>query len=248
MLLKKLVLTFAVATVGLASAVQADQAQSQARSRAEVEAEREQARFRAMDVNDDGIITRREWRGNASAFDRFDTNRDGKLAGSEIWIPANPKSQVAKERGFGEQDQFNEELMQPFYDADRNNDRRLSRTEWWSDAATFSRVDRNRDGFLTRDEYLDTDEIFDIPVGTAGNDAQKQTRAYQAAYQRGMVDGRQAGKEDKQGPNKWDLEGQSELEQADSGYVPDLGRREDYQAGYRSGFRLGYRQGFGPRR
>jgi Ca2+-binding EF-hand superfamily protein len=237
-----------VFTLGLTGAVHAQAPQSQPRPPAEIEAEREQARFRAMDVNDDGIITRREWRGNARAFDRFDTNRDGKLSGSEIWIPANPKSEVARERGFGEQDQFNEELMQPFYDADRNNDRRLSRSEWWSDAATFARVDRNRDGFLTRAEYLDTDEIFDLPVGTSGNDEQKQTRAYRAAYERGLIEGRQAGKEDKQGPNKWDLEGQRELEQADSGYMPDVGRREDYQAGYRAGFRLGYRQGFGPRR
>ena len=101
--LKTLVLTFAVVTLGLAAGVEADQSQSQARSRAEAEAEaeREQARFRAMDVNGDGTITRREWRGNARAFDRFDTNRDGKLSGSEIWIPANPNSQVAKERGFG---------------------------------------------------------------------------------------------------------------------------------------------------
>lgn len=219
---------------------------TQTRSQAQIEAEREQARFRAMDVNKDRVITRREWRGNARAFDRHDTNRDGLLSGSEIWIPAR-RNPAAGERGYSEEDQAREELLETFYRADRNNDGRLGRNEWWSDAATFARVDRNRDGLLTPAEYIGTDESIDLPAGTSGNEAQRQTRAYKAGYERGLVEGRQAGKEDKEGPNRWDLEGQRELEQADSGYNIELGRRDDYQAGYRAGFRLGYRQGFGQR-
>ena len=87
------------------------------------------------------------------------------------------------------------------------------------------------------------------PVGTSGIvESRNTTRAYQAGYERGRTEGRQAGKEDK-GVNggHWDLEGQRELEQADSGYSADLGARGDYQSGYRAGFRLGYREGFGPR-
>ena len=232
-MIKRTVLTTAV----VAALFAATDGSAQTRSRAEVEAAREQARFRGMDTNNDGVITRREWRGNARAFDRFDTNRDGILSGTEIWIS-----------GQREESRFEDEVMQSFYRADRNNDGRLSRNEWWSDAATFSRIDRNRDGLLTREEYLGTDDLFDVPVGTTGTDAQKQTRAYQLAYQRGLTEGRQAGKEDKEGPNTWDLDGQRELEQADSGYLSEMGRREDYQAGYRAGFRVGYRQGFGPRR
>ena len=233
--------------LGFAATVQVEAAQSQARPRAETAAEREQARFRAMDVNNDRVITRREWRGNARAFARQDVNRDGLLSGSEIWIPAR-RGQVAGERGYSEEDQMREELLTSFYRADRNDDGRLGRDEWWSDAATFSRVDRNRDGWLTTAEYLGTDVTLAPPVGTTGDDAQRETRAYKAGHERGLVEGRQAGKEDKQGPNKWDLEGQRELQQADSGYTTELGQRDDYQAGYRSGFRLGYRQGFGPRR
>ena len=41
--------------------------------------------------------------------------------------------------------------------------------------------------------------------------AQRQTRAYQAGHERGLIEGRQAGKEDKEGPKMWDLEGQREL-------------------------------------
>ena len=234
-----------IAALGLAAGAQAQTAQT--RTQAQVEAEREQARFRAMDVNQDGVITRREWSGTARGFDRYDLNRDGILSGSEVWITAR-RNEAATERGYSEEDQRRAELLEPFYRADRNEDGRLSRNEWWSDADTFVRVDRNRDGWLSRAEYLGTDEALDLPVGTTGNEAQKQTRAYKVAYERGLLEGRQAGKEDKQGPNKWDLDGQRELEQADSGYTTDVGRRDDYQAGYRAGFRLGYRQGFGPRR
>lgn len=235
----------AALVAGLGTAAEAQTGQP--RSPAEVEAEREQARFRAMDANKDGIITRREWRGNARSFDRHDLNRDGILSGSEIWIPAR-RGQANSERGYTEEDQMREELLETFHRADRNKDGRLGRNEWWSDAATFTRVDRNRDGLLTPAEYLGTAEPIDVPTGTTGTDAQRQTRAYQAGHERGVIEGRQAGKEDKEGPNRWDLEGQRELEQADSGYTVQLGRRDDYQAGYRAGFRLGYRQGFGPRR
>lgn len=213
--------------------VAADAQTTQTRSPAEIEAEREQARFRAMDVNQDRVITRTEWRGNVHMFDRYDTDHDGVLSGSEIWIPARRNRDA---------------LLQTFYRADRNSDGRIGRDEWWSDAATFARVDRNRDGLLTPAEYLGTEAVTDVPTGTSGNDEQRQTLAYKAGHERGLIEGRQAGKEDKEGPNRWDLEGQRELEQADSGYNLELGRRDDYQAGYRVGFRLGYRQGFGPRR
>ena len=227
-----IVIAALTASLGVALGAQAQSAQ-QPRTQAEAEAQREQARFRTMDVNSDRVITRSEWRGNARAFDRYDTNHDGLLSGSEIWIPGWVDA---------------EDVLQPFYRADRNNDGRLGRNEWWSDTTTFARVDRNRDGWLSRAEYLGTDESTDAPVGTTGSDEQRRTRAYQVGHERGLGEGRQAGKEDKEGPNKWDLEGQRELEQADSGYTTDLGRRDDYQAGYRAGFRLGYRQGFGPRR
>ena len=61
-------------------------ARAQSQTTAQREAEREQARFRAMDRDADGVITRSEWRGNAEGFDRYDTNHDGVLSGSEIWI------------------------------------------------------------------------------------------------------------------------------------------------------------------
>ena len=45
----------------------------------------------------------------------------------------------------------------------------------------------------------------------------------------------------------WDLDGQTELERADSGYYSQLGTLGEYQGGYREGFRVGYREGFAQR-
>ena len=41
-------------------------------------------RHRGMDRNHDGVITRREWRGNDNSFDRHDRNGDGRLSGREV--------------------------------------------------------------------------------------------------------------------------------------------------------------------
>ena len=61
---------------------------------------------------------------------------------------------------------------------------------------------------------------------TAGSiaDLRRGTPAFQAGFDRGLADGRQAGKEDKNiNGGKWDLEGQRELEQADAGYESSRG-------------------------
>ena len=64
------------------------------------------------------------------------------------------------------------------------------------------------------------------------------------AYDRGIQEGRVAGREDYVRNQGWDLEGQRELERADSGYTPQVGSLSDYQAGYREGFGNAYREGF----
>jgi hypothetical protein len=74
-----------------------------------------------------------------------------------------------------------------------------------------------------------------------------RSQAYQAGHDRGLIEGRAAGREDRDRNQGWDLEGQRELEQADSGYDARLGSRADYQAGYREAFRAGYREGYGIR-
>src|SRR3954463_2082804 len=118
-----------------------------------------------------------------------------------------------------------------FSSVDTNGDGQITRAEWRWARRSFNQRDRNHDGRLTPDEFGD--------AAAPANASQ----AYQAGYQRGLAEGRQAGREDGQ-RNTWDLEGQRELETADSGYNAVVGARADYQAGYRDAFRRAYREGF----
>jgi Ca2+-binding EF-hand superfamily protein len=196
------------------------------------------ARFSAMDTDNDGVITRSEWRGNAQTFREQDANADGVLSGDEV-RPAAGQDAVQPDRNRREQ------MAARFERADQDRDGRLLREEWPGNDATFNRMDTNRDLVVSYDEF--TAVVDDRILGSAGE--RTATRAYQAGFDRGLAEGREAGRQDKSVSGRpFDLEGQRELEQADSGYREELGARADYQSGYRAGFRVGYREGFGPRR
>jgi Ca2+-binding EF-hand superfamily protein len=176
-------------------------------------------RFDDLDTNRDGRLNRAEWRGGVALFDVLDTDRDGMLTRVEA-VGTQPGRRRANE-------------SDEFTDIDVNRDGRITRDEWQWNAAAFDRLDANRDGRLVRGEFETT------PPPSAAT----ETATYRAGYERGRSEGIQAGKEDK--PRGWDLEGQRELETADSGYEGRLGPLNEYQAGYRAGFRRGYREGFG---
>jgi EF hand len=122
--------------------------------------------------------------------------------------------------------------------ADTNHDGVLTPEEW---QAAFDRLDRDHDRRLGWNEIVEARETTSASV-----DLSTKSPAYRAGYERGLKEGREAGLGDK--PRQWDLEGQRELEQADSGYEASMGPRTEYQEGYRAGFRLGYAEGFGPRK
>jgi Ca2+-binding EF-hand superfamily protein len=182
-------------------------------------------RFLNADRNRDGWVTRAEANMSSSEFNSLDTNNDNRLSRFEFdtaaTSPADPASSPVNDR---------------FTLADRNSDGWLTRSEWRGTETTFTLLDTNRDNRLSRDEY-------DATVATNQPQAGRN-QAWRAGYDRGLQEGRQAGREDYANGHGWDLEGQSELEQADSGYSSQMGSRSDYQAGYRSGFRNAYRDGF----
>lgn len=203
-----------------------------------------QMRFRGLDRNNDGVITRDEWRGNDRSFRNHDVNNDGVLSATEVSHADDERWSMREDR-WTHRDDPDEELREIFARADANGDRVISRREWYGDPDTFARIDQDRNGVITLPEFLGVDASA---TGTSGRAPNIASPTYRTGYDRGLLDGRQAGREDRELRNQWDLEGQRELETADAGYQASMGAREDYQAGYRAGFRTGYRQGFGPRR
>ena len=126
-----------------------------------------------------------------------------------------------------------------FRDFDTNNDGVIARAEWEESNISFQALDRNRDNQISRDEFRDVAGGAGVASTTGTVD---RSPAFRAGYERGLVEGRAAGREDLERNQGFDLEGQRELETADSGYDTRFGLKSDYQTGYREAFRLAYRE------
>jgi hypothetical protein len=125
-----------------------------------------QIRFQAMDLNNDGVITREEWKGNARSFTVQDWNGDGRLSGEEVRIGARRNTNW--ETVDHNPNRFERVLSwtaTAFTNLDHNRDGRLTPNEWHFDNETFRRVDINRDNALSRAEFLggEEDDARDTP-------------------------------------------------------------------------------------
>ena len=184
-----------------------------------------------MDRDADGVVTRAEWQGQAGAFRLHDSNKDNVLSAGEVWDNWTPDRNNRLDR-FGE--------------LDLNNDGAIARNEWRDSVVAFRNLDRNRDNRISRVEFRQFREV----TGTAGTAATDDwngrtfANAYMAGYERGWSEGKVAGREDRDRNQGWDLDGQRELETADSGYDARFGSRAQYQQGYRDGFRSAYGEGW----
>lgn len=329
--------------IGLAVAVFAGATNAQA-----------QMRFQGMDSNNDGVITRDEWRGNDRSFRNQDWNGDGMLSGEEVRVGGRRQTNWSQDWNHdGRVDNFDAQIFQRFRGYDMNNDNRVARQEWPGDGRLFMRLDTNRDGVLSVQEYTqgggfnldslggpafrfsnidtnndgwitrnewvmgnsdfnrldinrdnrisrfefenDTSSYHDggysqrpfnaIDTNRDGWVTRPESRmtniefdrfdtnrdnrisrfeyenassrassyddssplrsaAWRTGYDRGIQEGREQGRQDYLRYQRWDLDGQTELERADSGYTPQVGSLTDYQAGYREGFRNAYREGW----
>lgn len=91
-------------------------------------------RMQRMDTNNDGAISRDEWRGSPQIFDKIDKNNDGSLSREEFAVAGRNRGGQRLKR------------------MDTNNDRQISRDEWKGGDEAFSRLDANNDGVITREE------------------------------------------------------------------------------------------------
>jgi hypothetical protein len=134
-------------------------------------------RFKQLDRNGDGYVTLDEWPLDPASFQIVDRNHDGRLSPGELLQPSilrdqpepfqlprletNPQppgNHTAQGAGIRDpqslwsyratpQDQIRFQLL------DRNHDNRLSRSEWTGSSITFDRLDINRDGVITPNEW-----------------------------------------------------------------------------------------------
>ncbi|CAN5867824.1 hypothetical protein BH18ACI5_BH18ACI5_12810 [soil metagenome] len=143
----------AFATLSLAGADAAAQGRARGQQGGDI-------RFRGMDRNNDGVISRAEWQGSAQSFRVHDWNRDGQLSGDEV-RPGAARGVNRDEYDFDPQrsGEFNDWTPDGFANLDHHRDGRLSREEWHYDVESWMRADRNRDNLLTRDEFLGGDNI-----------------------------------------------------------------------------------------
>src|SRR5688572_18326703 len=95
-------------------------------------------RFAGLDRNNDGVITRDEWRDSRESFVVADWNGDGVLSGAEV------RTDAASQDSFGQAANSDE-----FTVLDANGNGRVERREWDGNAQAFRRVDRNGDNTLT---------------------------------------------------------------------------------------------------
>jgi Ca2+-binding EF-hand superfamily protein len=107
-----------------------------------------------MDRNNDGVITREEWRGTAQSFRVHDWNRDGVLSGDEVRVGARRGGRLDDETHDPSLDDWTHWTEEGFDALDHNRDGRLNAHEWHFDRQLFSRADRNRDGWLSRVEFI----------------------------------------------------------------------------------------------
>ena len=106
-------------------------------SRAENNLSWSASNFTNLDHNRDGRLTTNEWHYDLETFHRVDRNRDQAISRAEF---------LGTNQDDGRDINFD--------DLDANNNGRVERSEWYYSTATFTLLDRNHDGSLSRFEVV----------------------------------------------------------------------------------------------
>jgi hypothetical protein len=101
-------------------------------------------RFRGMDRNNDGVISRDEWRGSDRSFRIHDWDGDGELSGNEVDPAIARSGRTIEDEEFDRDDNFD------FLDSNGNG--RIEPREWHGTVTAFNRLDVNNDNVLSRAE------------------------------------------------------------------------------------------------
>jgi YD repeat-containing protein len=119
--------------------------------------------FDAMDLNNDGLLTYNEYVSpvdddlRSVRFRDLDRNRDGRLTRAESGLDRSTFGLLDRNNdGRVTREEFRDTrgLDDRFSRLDRDRDGRLERREWQGTLDAFRWFDRNRDGRVTRDEFL----------------------------------------------------------------------------------------------
>jgi len=147
-------------------------------------------RFEGMDRNNDGVITRDEWRGSERSFQMHDWNGDGRLSGDEVRVGGQRTPEQADHAANRYERNLNW-TQSSFNALDHNRDRRITRNEWHFDSETFNRVDVNDDNALSAQEFLQAndddgrDDLFDdLDANNDGRVGRDEWHASAAAFNR----------------------------------------------------------------
>jgi Ca2+-binding EF-hand superfamily protein len=124
---------------------------------AQTPADAGRAMFQQADVNNDGRLSRVEFdAAREGVFARADADRDGRLTMSELRA-LRPDGAPAPQR------RPSREQLQKLRAIDRNNDRAIDLNEFRAlNGQRFAAADRNRDGFITRDEIAELSRAFTL--------------------------------------------------------------------------------------
>ena len=107
--------------------------------------------LRAIDSDQDGVITHDEWQ---RFFRDHDNNKDDRLTLDEL-----QPSEASKGAG-DETLNPDSERLKAFDRLDVNNDDGIERNEWPGNDRTFNRMDANHDGVVDREEFLSRNARF----------------------------------------------------------------------------------------